>query len=396
MKRRAWIGVHRLVVLVAMVGSVYGCSTPLEFPDWTIPVSAETRVIEYAATPLEERTESLAAVVDLVIDASDGDTNKAFYRPITVSVDPDSERIHVFDAGNSRIQVFDRDGGYVQTIGRAGAGPGEIESGGRVTITAGHLVHVGLGRMTVWDLEGGFVAAPQLPLRMFSDIIGLPDGRLLGFTWEYPDRPEMDTRVKVFRRIDLEGTIEHEYMRPVDNGSPTFRRPTRSTSSRAPVGSPDVAASAEGNLYFSSAEEYQILAADASGAPRWALRATWSRVPMHDTEIDELMVAVRERMPDASRDEVEWPTHRPALARRGSLQVDGHGNLFVFPTVPPDWPEDTRAVDVYSSDGELLFSGTMPRINWRAAAGDHVYGLEADPDTEEQILVRYRVELPGR
>ena len=385
----------RLEVLITIIGlalTASACSAPLEFPEWTIPVPEGTRIIEYAGVPLEARTEVLEPVADLVIDASDGDPQKAFYRPLTVSVDPSSERIYVYDAGNHRIQVFDRDGMYVRTIGREGRGPGELESGGRTAITDGHLVHVGLEGMNVWDLDGQLVSSQKLEFRLFSDIIGLPGGRLVGFTWE---RPDQDTRLKVFRRIELEGAVEHEYMRPEDPGSPAFRRPNRMLSSRAPVGAPDFAASATGDLYFASADEYQVLATDASVETRWAMRVTWSRVPITDDEIDEWMTMARERMPDASRDEIDWPSHRPALARAGSVQVNGQGNLFVFPTVPPEWPEDRRPVDVYSRDGEVLFSGSMPRINWRAALGDHVYALETDSDTEESILVRYRLELPG-
>jgi len=383
------------VAMLALLAAV-GCSEPLEVADWTIPVPEGTRIIEYAGKPLEERTETLEPVVDLVIDASEGDTNKAFYAPSTVSVDPGSGRIYVYDAGNHRVQVFDRNGRFVQTIGREGSGPGELGRGGRVAITADYVVHIGLEGMNVWDLDGELVHSGKLEFRQFSDIIGLPEARLVGFTWEYPNFPEMDTRVKVFRRIDLEGTVEHEYMRPLDNGSPGFSRPNRGSSSRAPVGSPDLAASAEGDLYFSSGDQYQVLATEVSGEPRWALRVTWPRVPITDAEIDGWMKLVRERMPDASRDEVEWPTHRPALARVGSLRVDGHGNLFVFPTMPPAWPEGTRPVDVYSPEGALLFAGTMPRVNWRAALGDYIYALETDPDTEEDILVRYRLQVPGR
>ncbi len=84
------------------------------------------------------------------------------------------------------------------------------------------------------------------------------------------------------------------------------------------------------------------------------------------------------------------------------MRVDGEGNVYVFPFIREDgaWnskdrPYDLlRPVDVYSPEGELLFAGMMPEISWLDAAGEHVYGLEFDPVTDEQRAVRYRLVKP--
>ena len=49
-----------IVVLLAL--SAAACSEPLEFADWTIPVPEGTRIIEYAAVPIEERTDRIELI----------------------------------------------------------------------------------------------------------------------------------------------------------------------------------------------------------------------------------------------------------------------------------------------------------------------------------------------
>lgn len=53
-----------------------------------------------------------------------------------------------------------------------------------------------------------------------------------------------------------------------------------------------------------------------------------------------------------------------------------------------------RGVDVYSSEGELLYSGEITNVSWHAAHRDLIYSLAIDPDTGEQIVVGYRVDEP--
>ncbi len=51
-------------------------------------------------------------------------------------------------------------------------------------------------------------------------------------------------------------------------------------------------------------------------------------------------------------------------------------------------------VDIYSPKGERLFSGMIPIDSWNAALADHLYRVENDPDTEKQVVVRYRLVEP--
>ena len=106
------------------------------------------------------------------------------------------------------------------------------------------------------------------------------------------------------------------------------------------------------------------------------------------------------------------PTHS-----RKSLQVDGHGHVYVFleiPEFPGTYTE--RPVDVYSAGGERLFSGFIPvsksttsrlafvltyltpilprEQGWAAALGDHIYRIEQDAESGEDVVVRYRLVEP--
>ena len=93
---------------------------------------------------------------------------------------------------------------------------------------------------------------------------------------------------------------------------------------------------------------------------------------------------------DVDQLDIEWPALLSSLSV-DSLNLDGHGSLYVFPRVPHDWEREEHPVDVYSADGDLLFSGLMPTRDWRAAWGDFIFTLERDPVTEEQAVIRYRL-----
>ena len=51
-------------------------------------------------------------------------------------------------------------------------------------------------------------------------------------------------------------------------------------------------------------------------------------------------------------------------------------------------------MDVYSPDGDHLFSGMIGIETWHAGHSDHVYRIETAPETEEQVVARYRLVYP--
>ena len=104
----------------------------------------------------------------------------------------------------------------------------------------------------------------------------------------------------------------------------------------------------------------------------------------------------RQNYPELSPSNFTWPERYAAIE---SLEVDGHGNLWVFPHTDRGPATSRRAdgpvpVDVYSPEGERLFSGMIAIEGWDSALGDHVYRVETDAATEEQVVARYRLVEP--
>jgi len=164
-------------------------------------------------------------------------------------------------------------------------------------------------------------------------------------------------------------------------------------------------ASRAGMVYVTPSDEYQVVQYASSGEPQWALRVAWPRPPVSEAEIDAAFNEIRESRPETSRREIHSRGHHPALA---AIAVDGHERLWVFPCVRNVLEQEWRPVDVYSKDGDLLVTGIIPvrrrvtitgeyeeAVRWQDASGDFVYRVEADPETEEHRVIRYRlVGLP--
>ena len=112
------------------------------------------------------------------------------------------------------------------------------------------------------------------------------------------------------------------------------------------------------------------------------------------------MARVPDALAGATPSALGFPEHFPAIA---GLQVDGHGHVYVFPFHPhldaprpqdAERPSEERPVDVYSADGEHLFSGSIDLGAWSGALGDFVYNVRRDPETDEDEVVRYRLVEP--
>ena len=109
-----------------------------------------------------------------------------------------------------------------------------------------------------------------------------------------------------------------------------------------------------------------------------------------------MVESLQEFVPGLAYQHFTWPGRYAAIE---NLEVDGHGNLWVFSHADRG-PDTVRGadgpvpVDVYSPEGERLFSGMIAIAAWDSALGDHVYRIETDPDTEEQVVARYRLVEP--
>lgn len=368
-------------------------------PAWRVSVPAGTRVIDLPAVPMAERAGKFVRMQpDLVIGGDPSDSNSLFYRALDIAVDS-SGRMYIADVGNHRIQVFDQDGSFVRSLGRRGQGPGELETPQRVSIV-GDKVFVWdtrKRRFLSWELDGSL--GPELRMRsvrVASEVSSLDDGTLVLVHGRRPTRPaggafvigtRQDYLVQAFGLDGEPGRIFLEL-------ESTFPR-----GSWNPY--PAHAVDPSGIVYVSTADEYQILAIDAaSGVARWALRVDTRRRSARETLLG-IQAAVAKTNPDwapadvARRvEEMKVPDLEDAIK---DLCVDGHGHLYVVLDATREDLEAaqaSRAIDVYSRDGERLFSGFLDNDGWGASSGDYVYDRETDMRTEEATFVRFLLQEP--
>ncbi len=379
-------------VLLASAALFSGCAPePLDFADWTIPVPEGTPIIEYAAVPLEERGERIELVEDLVIGNREDDPNYRFYQASQLAVDV-LGNIYVLDAGNHRVQVFDSNGDYLQTLGARGEGPGELESPWSITLAGDKVVVVdaSTARLNYWSLEGEYLGATTLVVQSLRPV-GFLDGTMAGGFSVFHGDPVFRFE-RVFSHLSGEGEELERYA--------AFPMPLEMPAS-VPYSEPQLASSSVGDMYICPADEYQILALNASDGIRWALRTNWPTPLVPQEVFDKRTERLREKQPDYDPSRERWPERMPAVDR---IAVDGRGRLYVFPYVfvPRDPMTDAPLnglpqelpVDVYSRAGDRILSGTMRFPGWHAARDEYVYRIETDLDTKELVVVRYRLVEP--
>lgn len=392
MERIATAGRHLALIAVGVV--VISCAEPLEFADWTVPVPAGTRVVEFAGVPDEERAGRIELVEDVGVGGNASNPNERFYRPAGVTVDA-AGRIYVLDRGNYRVSVFDADGGFITSWGRQGEGPGEFPDPRWIAVVGDQVaVLAGGQRLSTWRLGDGHLADHRLlGAPDVGAFAGSPAGTLAVSFHTYPDAQRApDARRTAVGLFTLDGR-ETTRLGKFDDPSSIFEISPEgvATGLNGPMPAPSIAVSPGAQIYVTASDEYQVLAVSPAGEPAWALRAAVAPRPMSAERRDAWLAPMRERFSQVVRFDVDWPEREPALA---GLQVDGHGHLYVYPFVTRADATSEVPVDVYGRDGERLFAGTMVNRRWQAAHGSFVYDLERDPETQEVKVVRYRLVEP--
>lgn len=382
----------RALVIVGVCAA--GCSASLEFADWTVPIQEGTPIIEYAHVPSEERTEWIEMELDLTMgNAEDGDGS--IYRPFAFATD-DTGRVYVADVGDHQVKVFDSEGKHVRNLGRKGQGPGEFIGPIGVTVAGSTLVVADETKLSLWTLDGEHIAAVATRSLAPSDLFGLTDGTVIV---GYPALDESKgLQTSKFARWDQEAQELTVY--PTLQIPALVFYPSRSSEGRTTVGTgmtwPSVAAGRDGDVFLTQSDEYQVLAFNAEGTPRWALRVAMPRPPLFRRDIERTLESVRRRFPEATERSIDWPPASYALDR---IWIDGHGHLYVLLYAPAEPAAQEREVDVYSRDGNRLFAGrmTLPAGAWTrmsASSGDFMFYMGPDEETGEWTVSRYRLIEP--
>ncbi len=395
----------RIIAACLLLSLTVCTAEPPEFADWTIPVPEGTPIIEYAAVPPEERTERIELVEDLVIGQRGEDPNYILYRPRHVVADSQG-RIFIQDGGNHRVQVYDSRGEYLMTLGQQGQGPGEFSTINGLALASNRLVAVDNrnARLTEFAANGELLNTfphDRMSGRAFR-LMGLDSGSVLAML-EYPPAEEelWDPLISQRGLVRLsEGMIQlNEVVR-----FPNFREPMATQESSGsvyramtvslPHPTQRAVAASGGQVYAAITSEYQVFSLHPDGQMVWALRVPWNRAPITEREIEAEIAAFRSRRnwENFTRSDYDWPELRPAIE---TIAVDGDGNLYIYLHPAADEDEDEeRIVDVYSPQGERLFSGRIPAVDWRSARGEYVYTLESDDQTGEERIVRYHLVKP--
>lgn len=397
--------VAALVVLGASLTTLACDAEPaLEFAPWTIPVPEDVTVHDHAPVPDADRVGARIEVErDLVFG---GDAGSALYRPTDVAVDEDGNA-YVTDWGDNNLKIFGPEGELRATVGREGEGPGEFQMPFAVAVLGERVLVADrrLYRISVVDRDGTFVEDQRLDADSLPNAMqGLDDERYLAYHrpgiplgLEDPPTYYMTVSLRAFpaevvqEYVSLPVTVGVHLARTRGRGSMY-----RSVPMSAP--SPRLALGPDGRAFVTSGEEYQVLAFDERGEPDWALRVAEPPAPVTEQEIEAVLEAMREDDAAVRRDEINWPERHPAI---GALELDGRGFLYVFPyrfrpPGSPEAPEGDVPVDVYSPEGERVFSGLidMPGWSgWNACLGEHVYRFDTD-EAGERVLVRYRLVTP--
>jgi hypothetical protein len=185
--------------------------------------------------------------------------------------------------------------------------------------------------------------------------------------------------------------VELEYVglpwieRTRSDGIPAF------LSVELPVPHPQASISAGDQIYVAPGGEYQLVAYDANGLMRWALRVAAGAPQLTETMVDTEADRLREHFPDLKASEIPRPE---ALAAVSGIAVDGHGHIYVFPNLGRIEDRDSVPVDVYSPEGEWLFAGFIAIDGWLAAHDNDVFRIEQDEETGGREVVRYALGEP--
>ena len=382
---------------------------------------------EHTVLPLDERgADRIQLVEDRVIGDQPGEADSGLYGARDLAIDS-AGKIYVLESLGQQIRVFDTELAQVYILGRGGQGPGEMAFPTHITTAGDHVVvnDSRLGKLLTWDTAGAHLEDRAHGRRFDPGLMhGLPDGSLLALYGGRAADPEAQIEIgdpgawrNTVARFSLGGEELESWavfpkfgitlMKPGPEVELTTAAAYNEGAIDSSNGRPLLAVDAVGRAYMIETSEYRVRATDAGGETRWVLHAAFVRQPYPVEELDRRAARLSQRRAERcgcavniDRSYYAWDEHLPALEE---LRVDGHGHLWVFPTPrstaepadgSPAPAPATRPVDVYSADGELLYSGDVTNVQWTVAFGEYVHAIERDDETDEQVLVRYRVDEP--
>ncbi|MCJ7680229.1 MAG: 6-bladed beta-propeller, partial [Candidatus Aminicenantes bacterium] len=303
--------------------------------------------------------------------------------------------IYVLDAGNSRVQKYDPDGGYLQTIGKAGQGPGELNSPVALAIDGQKNLFVAEAqKMHVFDESGNFKRSYSLEHRLSGFFVN-EDG---GIVVTGAKRVEEGTR-QVVVLMDEDGHITRTLQEFSDVKIVTKKGEGAVTSFKAYHQYSNAlsrASSEDGGILYGYPTEYKIYKAARDGSPILFFTRNIQPEMISSAEKDRIIEtmedAFSQRGYNLPRDVLEqtcqFPPHKPFF--RG-LRCDDEGRIYVMLTGSVLQQDAPVILDIFSRDGFYLYRTSLP-FNPEIIRSGYAYDIFTSQETGDVRINRYRIK----
>ena len=354
-------------------------------------------VVANPADPIWAEGREWRLVEELRIGSMDAVGPELFGQLRSIDVD-DAGRIYVLEAHAQEVRVFDRDGRHVRSIGRKGGGPGEFAEPALAEIGPhGDLwvVDPDNNRVSVFDSSGAYRDAHPVP----GGFVILPwpggFGRDGSYYYPVPDASDGDFRTKLVRYDAA--------MQPVDTLTPPrdpvqrdyFEIRDEGRFMRAAIpfsGSFQSRLSPRGTFWGFFTGDYRLFELSPDGDTLRTITRAFDPLPVTAADREE----ARKRLEWFTRQggEVDWarlPDHKPAAS---AFAFDDDGRVWVWP-VTEGAPGE--ALDVFDAGGRYLGRVRSPvplsPFPRPVIGSDAIIGV-TESELEVPYVVRLRIERP--
>ncbi|GAA5521071.1 6-bladed beta-propeller [Aliifodinibius salicampi] len=339
--------------------------------------------------------------VTLVQDQVFGSTNTTVVgNMVDVAVDTNG-KVYIADGDQNIIHSYQQDGSYLTSLGKEGDGPGEFRNIGNINIVSDQLyAHARQSQIiNIYSLlSQEYMAQIDLNPRNWKNIedpagvnsvstfYPLSDDRFLVAINEFKN-PE--NQFLKYYWINSDGKMISEKLLEQKKAAPTRIKGQTPIVFTLPFAiKPLLAFSSEGNLYSARTDEFLIKLHDRAGDYQEAFYYPYERSPLNKEELIS-------RYPKGSFrqgvSKVDFPETWPVMEQ---MLIDDEDHLWISTIV-----DDMEIYQwwVLSEHGELLARFKWPRNKEiKVVKNGYLYALETLDETEEQQVVRYRVNISSR
>ncbi|MEX2602287.1 MAG: 6-bladed beta-propeller [Balneolaceae bacterium] len=405
----------RLLCLFISISTI-GCvsNDGSELPDLSESIRNGEDLSVYPANP------EISGRIEFVREQTFGGAGEVFFQAMLRPAVDESGRVYLGDRLLNVIHVYQPTGEYVTSMGAAGRGPGEFMDLSNIEIQSNRLYAFDPRqfRISIFNLDYALIevsdesvshAQVVIPLidtilihpEGFQDIrkpedtfpphifVGGKDGtyivQLRSNPVAYLHNAEYEGTVRYYR-LDEDGFIHSDNIFEQALPSPLFHSDQRFAPFVPPyIGSPLVAFSNRGELYWTGAEEFLVSVHNTAGEFSHAFYHPFDRqmITLEEARNSIQMAALR-----PSVVEPDLPDSWPALEE---MFIDDENRLWVS-TIVEDF--DIYEWWVLEDTGELITKFEWPRDEpIELVKNGYMYTRETEEETGLQQIIRYRIEM---